>query len=180
MSRPTAVLLRYAALLAVAFVALQLWFALRIALMIVVDPQSTTFQRSEMWRLATQRGELLWSQQWRDGGSIADNLKRAVIASEDAGFVEHRGVEWDALEKAWEKNQRAESRAERINERLGQRAAAALSTQAPRGGSGGRACSAGAGRAEGHRRLDHHPAAGQEPVPEQRAQLARGRARSSS
>ena len=128
MSGMPAALLRFVALLGIAFVALQLWFALRIALMIVVDPQSTTFQRSEMWRLARQRGELLWSQQWRDGGAIADSLKRAVIASEDAGFVDHRGVEWDALEKAWEKNRRAETHAERINQRLGQRAASALST----------------------------------------------------
>jgi monofunctional biosynthetic peptidoglycan transglycosylase len=39
-----------------------------------------------------------------------------VIASEDAGFAEHTGVEWDALEKAWQKNQKAEVRAERINQ----------------------------------------------------------------
>jgi monofunctional biosynthetic peptidoglycan transglycosylase len=44
-----------------------------------------------------------------------------VIASEDAGFIEHSGVEWEAVEKAWEKNQRAEARAERINDRLEQR-----------------------------------------------------------
>ena len=45
------------------------------------------------------------------------NLKRAVIATEDAGFAEHSGVEWDAIEKAWERNARAEARAERTNER---------------------------------------------------------------
>ena len=49
------------------------------------------------------------------------HLKRAVIASEDAGFAEHSGVEWDALEKAWERNQKAEARAEKINEQLAQR-----------------------------------------------------------
>ena len=41
-----------------------------------------------------------------------------MIASEDAGFAEHDGVEWDALEKAWEKNQRAETVAERRNAQL--------------------------------------------------------------
>ena len=35
-----------------------------------------------------------------------------MIASEDAGFADHGGVEWDAIEKAWERNQRAEARAE--------------------------------------------------------------------
>ncbi|HEY5800825.1 MAG TPA: monofunctional biosynthetic peptidoglycan transglycosylase, partial [Burkholderiaceae bacterium] len=36
--------------------------------------------------------------------SISRNLKRAVIASEDANFSEHEGVDWDALQKAYESN----------------------------------------------------------------------------
>ncbi len=52
---------------------------------------------------------------------IAAHLKRAVIAAEDAGFADHSGVEWDAIEKAWERNQRAEARAERQNEQLERR-----------------------------------------------------------
>ena len=129
--RPTAAALvrRFAALLVLAFLALQLWFAARIALMIVVDPQSTAFQRSEMWRLAVDRHEIDWSQDWRGTDRIADSLKRAVIASEDAGFADHNGVEWEALEKAWEKNLRAETRAEQANQRLRQRAAAALASR---------------------------------------------------
>ncbi len=106
------------ALLLISFVALQLAFVLRIALMTLVDPQSTSFQRSEIWRLATQRGELLWSQRWQPYDGIADTLKRAVIASEDAGFAEHGGVDWEAIEKAWERNQRAETRAEQLQSRL--------------------------------------------------------------
>ena len=39
-------------------------FALRIGAMAFVDPQSTSFQRSEAWRLLTQRQQILWSQQW--------------------------------------------------------------------------------------------------------------------
>jgi len=35
-----------------------------------------------------------------------------VIASEDAAFVSHTGVDWASLEKAWDRNQRAEARAE--------------------------------------------------------------------
>ena len=92
--------------------ALQIYFLARVLLMVVVDPQSTTFQRSEMWRLLTERRELRWSQQWVPYERISDSLKRAVIASEDAGFSEHSGVEWDAIEKAWERNQNAEARAE--------------------------------------------------------------------
>ncbi len=109
---------RLAALLLISLFALQLYFIARIALMAVIDPQSTTFQRSEVWRLLTERGRIEWSQQWVDDARIAATLKRAVIASEDAAFTEHAGVDWDALERAWERNQRAEAQAERRNERI--------------------------------------------------------------
>jgi monofunctional glycosyltransferase len=107
---------RLTALLVLAFVALQVFFVTRIALMAVVDPQSTTFQRSEAWRLLTETGRITWAQQWIDDARIAASLKRAVIASEDATFADHTGVDWEALEKAWEKNQRAETLAERRNQ----------------------------------------------------------------
>ena len=114
-------LARLAALLLVSVLALQLYFAGRVALMRFVNPQSTTFQRSEVWRLLNEKHALAWSQQWVDYAHISPNLKRAVIASEDAGFVEHSGVEWDAVEKAWERNQKAEARVEKINAQLEQR-----------------------------------------------------------
>jgi monofunctional glycosyltransferase len=116
-------LLRLTALLLLATLALQLYFLARIALMVVVDPQSTTFQRSEAWRLLVEKHQILWSQQWVDYPRISTQLKRAVIASEDAGFSEHGGVEWDAIERAWERNQRAEARVERLNEQIERRAA---------------------------------------------------------
>ena len=115
---------RFLALLLIALFALQLWFLLRIALMAVLDPQSSTFQRSEAWRLLRADRPMAWQQQWRDKEQISIQLKRAVIASEDAGFTEHSGVEWDALEKAWEKNARAEAVAERANERVARQEAA--------------------------------------------------------
>ena len=111
---------RAAGLLLVSALALQSAFILRIAAMAVLDPSSTTFQRSEAWRLAIGPRPMNWQQGWLDDKSIAPSLKRAVIASEDAGFTEHSGVEWDALEKAWSRNQRAEASADRANERAAQ------------------------------------------------------------
>ena len=131
---------RIAALVALCAVALQLYFALRIALMIAVNPGSTAFERSELWRLSMQcmasfassQDEAArapspgpcswtWRQTWRDQSDISPRMGRAVIASEDANFANHFGVEWEALEKAWEKNQKAQARAERINERMNER-----------------------------------------------------------
>lgn len=112
---------RLAGLLLLCLVALQLFFALRIGLMAVVDPDSTSFQRSEAWRLLAQPGTHDWSHQWVPYDQLGTAIKRAVIASEDAGFTEHSGVEWDAIEQAWEKNQRAEARAEKAPARSGAR-----------------------------------------------------------
>ena len=104
-------LLRWLVLLGLAVLALQLFFVLRIAAMVIVDPQSTSFERSEAWRLWQEKGSVRWRQQWVDYEQISDQLKRAVIASEDDGFTLHDGIDWDALEKAWQKNARAEAQA---------------------------------------------------------------------
>jgi monofunctional biosynthetic peptidoglycan transglycosylase len=136
-------------LIVAGLLALQLFFVVRIALMAVVDPQSTAFQRSEAWRLATQgptpaptpKGrkapaqptDWQWRQQWVPYAQIGEPLKRAVIASEDSGFPNHEGVDWEALEKAWEKNEKAQARVERQT----QSAPAGKPTPAPKivGGS---------------------------------------------
>lgn len=103
---------RAAALLALALLALQLAFLARIAWMTVADPRSTTFQRSEAWHLLGSAKAPPWRQVWVDDAAIARNLKRAVIASEDAGFIDHAGVDWEAVEKAWGRNQRAQQLAQ--------------------------------------------------------------------
>ena len=105
-------LLRWLVLVAFAALALQLFFVGRIALMAVVAPQSTAFERSEAWRLLTRADTpLRWQQEWVPYSQISDNLKRAVIASEDGTFTNHDGVDWEALEKAWQKNEKAQERA---------------------------------------------------------------------
>lgn len=122
---------RLVALVLISGLALQLFFVARIALMALVDPQSTAFQRSEAWRLLSEHGRIEWSQQWVADERIANHLKRAVIASEDAAFIEHGGVDWDAIESAWERNQRAQARAERRNEQLARRNGRGRAQQAP-------------------------------------------------
>lgn len=103
--------LRMAALLLLCAAALQVAFALRIAAMRVVDPSSTAFQRSEAWRLVQHKGTLsAWRHQWVDLPRISTQLQRAVIASEDADFARHSGVDWESIEAAWERNQRTLAR----------------------------------------------------------------------
>ena len=105
---------RLALLVLLAGLSLQLYFVGRIALMAVVDPESTAFERSAVYNVVTATGRLKWHQQWVDYSDISDNLKRAVIASEDASFTEHEGVDIEALEKAWDKNAKAEQRVQQL------------------------------------------------------------------
>jgi len=109
--------LRWLGWVILAFVALQLFFVLRIAAMTVVDPESTSFQRSEAWTQLSTTGQVRWRQQWMPYASISDQLKRAVIASEDDSFVTHDGVDWNAIEKAWERNAKAEALASKAQAR---------------------------------------------------------------
>lgn len=102
-------LLRWLGLVLVAVVALQLFFVARIAAMAVIAPESTAFQRSEIWTQLAGKGQVRWRQQWMPYTQISDHLKRAVIASEDDSFVNHDGVDWNAIEKAWERNAQAEA-----------------------------------------------------------------------
>ncbi len=102
---------RWLLLVLCAALALQLFFVLRIALAAWWDPQSTSLQRSEMWRIWQQSGlQRTWQQQWVDYAQISPHLKRAVLTAEDDGFVEHDGVQWEAIERAWERNQKAQEK----------------------------------------------------------------------
>ncbi|MEG2279582.1 MAG: monofunctional biosynthetic peptidoglycan transglycosylase [Comamonas sp.] len=104
---------RWLAIVLCALLALQVFFVARIALAAWCNPQSTTFQRSEMWRIWHQSAQHRpWQQQWVDYAQISPHLKRAVLTSEDDGFMDHDGVQWDAIERAWERNQKALERAQ--------------------------------------------------------------------
>ena len=103
-------LLRLLLLVFLAGVSLQLFFAGRIALMAFVDPESTAFERSAAYAVATGGDSFKWRQQWLPYRDMSDQLKRAVIAAEDASFIDHDGLDIDALEKAWDKNAKAEKK----------------------------------------------------------------------
>jgi monofunctional biosynthetic peptidoglycan transglycosylase len=88
------------------FVALQLYFLLSIAWMRDHDPHSTSFMRAAEEQLHEKAPKAQLQQHWVPYSAISDNLKRAVITSEDAKFAEHEGVDWEAVEKAYENNKK--------------------------------------------------------------------------
>ncbi len=89
-----------------AVLAVQLWFLAQVGWWVFFNPTDTAFMRAERDRLAQARPGLVIRQQWVPYERISVNLKRAVIASEDANFTEHEGVDWDAIERAHEANRR--------------------------------------------------------------------------
>lgn len=132
-------LLRWLGLVVLALLALQLLFIGRIAAMAVFDPESTAFQRSEAWAQISSPQPLRWRQQWVPYAHISDHLKRAVITAEDDRFTQHDGIDWNALEKAWERNAKAEALAQAKAERLQAKSPSAAPVAVPaakvRGGS---------------------------------------------
>ena len=64
------------------------------------DPQETAFMTSEQARLTRLDPPREIEQRWVPYDQISRYIKRAVIASEDTGFVDHHGVEWEAIEQA--------------------------------------------------------------------------------
>ena len=85
--------------------AMQAYFAIQIALWNSFDPSSTAFQRAERWRLCSWHWSCSVQSKWTPYDKIANNLKRAVLVSEDDIFFQHKGVRVEDMQKAWEKNQ---------------------------------------------------------------------------
>ena len=103
---------RWLVLVVLCGLGLQVFFVARIASMRFIDPTSTAFQRSEALRIARSSDSLRWRHAWVAASAHTNNMKRAVIASEDDVFAKHGGVQWEALEKAWSRNARAAARAQ--------------------------------------------------------------------
>jgi len=85
---------------------LQLWFFGHIAYWRFQNPGPTAFMQHELERLRAKDPKASLRQQWVPYERISSHLKRAVITAEDARFTEHEGVDWDAVQKAYEENLR--------------------------------------------------------------------------
>jgi monofunctional biosynthetic peptidoglycan transglycosylase len=86
-------------------VAMQFYFVLQIGVWASLDPSSTAFQRAERWRLCSWHLSCSIQSEWTPYDKISNNLKRAVLVSEDDIFFQHKGVRVEDMQKAWERNQ---------------------------------------------------------------------------
>lgn len=101
---------RWLLLVVLSGLGLQIYFVARVIAMRYVDPQSTAFERSQIMQMLQSEHGLRWRQQWMPTNRINTSLSRAVIASEDDMFASHDGVQWQAIQKAWQRNEKAQAR----------------------------------------------------------------------
>ncbi|MCM8594615.1 monofunctional biosynthetic peptidoglycan transglycosylase [Accumulibacter sp.] len=71
-----------------------------------VDPDTTRFMSIRLEELRARDPQAQLQKQWITYPRISVNLKRAIIAAEDARFVDHEGFDWEGIQKAIEKNQK--------------------------------------------------------------------------
>jgi monofunctional biosynthetic peptidoglycan transglycosylase len=84
--------------------AMQAYFFVQIWWWVNHNPESTSFMHRQLAVLREKNPKARLQQRWVPYSRISNNLKRAIIASEDANFSEHDGIDWEAMEKAYEKN----------------------------------------------------------------------------
>jgi len=86
--------------LVLAVIAVQTWFFAHILYWSEFDPATSAFIES----YREQPGARV-RHSWVSYERISGHLKRAVVAAEDARFLDHEGFDWDAIQKAMQKNE---------------------------------------------------------------------------
>lgn len=94
------------AVAAATLVAIQLWYAGHILWWRDRPVGETSFMSYRMDELRSKNPKAQLRYQWVPYDRIAVNLKRAMVAAEDAKFIEHEGFDWDGIQLALEKNQK--------------------------------------------------------------------------
>jgi len=85
----------------------QLWFFAHIVYWSQFEPSTTAFMGSRLETLRARNPKAKLYRQSVPYAQISAHLKRAVIAAEDAKFLDHEGFDWEAIQKAMEKNERS-------------------------------------------------------------------------
>ncbi len=84
----------------------QVWLLAWVLLWSWVNPGETRFMEIRLAELRQKNPQAQLKQQWVPYERISPHLKRAIIAAEDAKFVDHEGFDWEGMQKAIEKNQK--------------------------------------------------------------------------
>jgi len=94
------------AALLIAVLAVNAWFAAHILWWRSHPVGETSFMAYRMDELHAKSPKAKLQYTWVPYEKISNNLKRALVAAEDAKFVDHEGFDWDGIQLALEKNQK--------------------------------------------------------------------------
>jgi monofunctional biosynthetic peptidoglycan transglycosylase len=92
--------------LVIAFCIAQLWFFAHVLMWSRFEPWSTAFMSARLAQLREKDPGARLQRQWVPYERISVNLKRAVVAAEDAKFLDHEGFDWEAIQKAMARNEK--------------------------------------------------------------------------
>jgi monofunctional glycosyltransferase len=92
--------------LVVLVVAVQCWFYAHVLWWRAYQPATTAFMEARAEHLREKDAGAKIAHRWVPYERISAQLKRAVVAAEDAKFVGHEGFDWEAISKAMEKNEK--------------------------------------------------------------------------
>lgn len=84
----------------------QVWLFAHICWWVKFNPSTSSFMATRLEIMQDKNPKAALQYQWVPYSRISDNLKRALIAAEDASFVDHEGFDWEGIQKAYEKNLR--------------------------------------------------------------------------
>jgi monofunctional glycosyltransferase len=87
-------------------IAVQCWFYAHVLWWRQYEPASTAFMQARYEQLREKNPKVKLAHQWVGYPRISAQLKRAVVAAEDAKFVGHEGFDWEAISKAIETNEK--------------------------------------------------------------------------
>ena len=80
------------------------WIFLHVLWWNFVNPSSSAFMEERLETMQEKNPKARLKHVWVPYDKISLNLKRALVAAEDANFMEHAGFDWDAIQRAYEKN----------------------------------------------------------------------------
>lgn len=87
-----------------AIVLYQAWIFAHVWWWVDHNPSASAFMEEGLKQLQAKNPDAELKQQWMAYSRISVNLKRALVAAEDAKFLDHDGFDWESIQKAYEKD----------------------------------------------------------------------------
>jgi monofunctional biosynthetic peptidoglycan transglycosylase len=91
--------------LVLAVVGAQLWFLAQVLYWGHYEPATSAFMERRLEAQRARNPKAWLKHQWVAYERISAHLKRAVVAAEDARFLDHEGFDWEAIVQARVKNE---------------------------------------------------------------------------